>query len=267
MRNKIRHDSPLYQYDPQALWYIINSCLGTSPRQLVSTFYAAGGPGGRYDPEDFMEYLDRTYKDPNTASRAAEELRRMRQQDRVPFASFLPRFEQALSNAGGASWPDTAKITFLKGAINTELARSLVVAKLPEDYSSWVQEIQRIASNLENLHDGERAESWRRPRGRHDKAVPTTRVDADGDVMMAKLNSKPARQRQNRRKSSSPSQEDLRTCYQCGQEGHLARGCLSKGKINTPRRERRIARTAPRERSRSATPSTEASDNERQLKD
>jgi hypothetical protein len=261
MRNKIRHDAPIYQYDPRALWYIINSCLDTSPRQLVSTFYAAGGPEGRHNPEDFMEYLDRTYKDPNAAIRATDELRRMRQREGVPFTTFLPKFEQVLSDAGGAAWADSAKIAFLKGAINKQLARSVVLVKMPDDYNGWVVELQRIASGIENLQRSDEATRPRRTSHQQYYTTPLRATDADGDIKMAKVDHRPAKRQQPHRESSLSSGDDMRTCHRCGQAGHLARGCLSK------RKEQRIARTTPRERSRSVTPPTEESDSERRSKD
>ncbi|KAK2729295.1 pol-like protein [Colletotrichum kahawae] len=48
------------------IWYYINSCLNHRPQQVVATFYVAGGPGGLYNPQEFLSYLDRTYKDLNT---------------------------------------------------------------------------------------------------------------------------------------------------------------------------------------------------------
>ncbi|KJZ68106.1 hypothetical protein HIM_12505 [Hirsutella minnesotensis 3608] len=63
--------------------------LGEKPQQVVATFYAAGGPGGSYDPQEFMRYLDRTYQDSNIQSRAAATLRTMRQREDQPLATFL----------------------------------------------------------------------------------------------------------------------------------------------------------------------------------
>ncbi|KAK2753023.1 pol-like protein [Colletotrichum kahawae] len=61
-------------YD-EDIWYYINSCLNRRPQQVVATFYAAGGPGGLYNPQEFLSYLDRTYKDLYTYDQAALTLR------------------------------------------------------------------------------------------------------------------------------------------------------------------------------------------------
>ena len=67
----------------------------------MATFVAAGGPGSRYEAAAFMEYLDRTYKDQAIQSKAAAELGRLHQKDNTTLASFLPKFERVLSEAGG----------------------------------------------------------------------------------------------------------------------------------------------------------------------
>ena len=77
MRDKITLDASFFPNN-RDLWYLINSCLEEKVQQVVATFYVHGGHNSRYDPEDFMKYLDRTYQDPNIQSRAAMSLRSLR---------------------------------------------------------------------------------------------------------------------------------------------------------------------------------------------
>ena len=112
MRNKIELDADLYDGNHKRLWYLINACLDTKPQKVVATFVAAGGPNGAHNPDDFMAYLDRNYKDTGAPIRAANELRTLRQRDDQSLAGFLPKFEQKLAEAGGADWADQAKIIF-----------------------------------------------------------------------------------------------------------------------------------------------------------
>ncbi|KAH9242407.1 hypothetical protein K456DRAFT_44272, partial [Colletotrichum gloeosporioides 23] len=72
------------------VWYYINSRLNVNPQQVIATFYAARDPKGKQDSSKFMRYLDHTYKDPSTTSRAAAMLQTIRQQDNQSLASFLP---------------------------------------------------------------------------------------------------------------------------------------------------------------------------------
>ena len=64
MRNKIRLDKRFFGGN-EDIWYYINARLDYGPQQVVATFYAAGGPGGLYNPQEFLGYLDQIYKDLN----------------------------------------------------------------------------------------------------------------------------------------------------------------------------------------------------------
>ena len=225
MRMKIQRDATFYPA-AEDMWYLINSCLDTAPAQTVATFVAAGGPGGRYEPTAFMDYLDRTYKDHAAQSRAAAELGRLRQRDTATLASFLPKFERVLSEAGGSEWADNAKITFLKNALNPQLRRSLATAKLPTDYGAWLADIQEIAAQIESL---------KRPIKQYHSSkelpAPSPR-DHEGDIQMA--NSRKSQHRKDKKKAhhkepNESSQEDsdrgAPKCYSCGKKGHIARYC------------------------------------------
>lgn len=74
MKNKIEIDGRFYDSNKE-LWYLNNSCLGETPRLVVATYYAAGGPGGLYDPAEFLRYLDRTYLDSDFQAAAAATLK------------------------------------------------------------------------------------------------------------------------------------------------------------------------------------------------
>jgi hypothetical protein len=44
---------------------------------MVVAFYESGGPGGAYNPTDFLRYLTSTYEDPNVAQHALNNLDEM----------------------------------------------------------------------------------------------------------------------------------------------------------------------------------------------
>ncbi|KJZ70649.1 hypothetical protein HIM_09969 [Hirsutella minnesotensis 3608] len=226
MRDKLELDAHYYNGNRE-LWYLINSCLGEKPQQVVATFYAAGGPGSAYDPQEFMRYLDRTYQDSNIQSRAAATLRTMRQRDDQTLASFLPRFEQALAEAGGAEWPDNAKIVFLENAISKRLQESLVTAVLPEDYQGWLARLQEIAGRLERLQSGKYLPST----GRSFPELPKERVrerpeDSDGDVSMTDVNR--TGRESNGRRHLNQKHKDKRRCFRCGRADHVIADCPAK---------------------------------------
>jgi hypothetical protein len=226
MRDKLELDAHYFNGNRE-LWYLINSCLGEKPQQVVATFYAAGGPGGAYDPQEFMRYLDRTYQDSNIQSRAAATLRTMRQREDQTLASFLPRFEQALAEAGGAEWPDNAKIVFLENAINRQLQESLVTAVLPDDYQGWLTRLQEIAGRLERLKSGNQPSSTEQspPEPPKDK-VKGRREDSDGDIPMTDVNR--ASREKNERRNLGPKHKDKRRCFRCGRTDHIIADCPAK---------------------------------------
>ncbi|KAM4061816.1 pol-like protein [Hirsutella rhossiliensis] len=223
MRDKLDLDAHYYS-GSRELWYLINSCLDERPQQVVATFYAAGGPGGSYDPQEFMRYLDRTYQDSNIQSRAAATLRTMRQREDQPLASFLPRFEQALAEAGGADWPDSAKIVFLENAINARLQESLVTAVLPDDYQGWLARVQEIAGRLERLKPGRQPTSTERTPQQLPRQRPKEEPeDPDGDVKMTDINRIGHESKGRRHVDKKP--KDERRCYRCGRTDHLIVDC------------------------------------------
>ncbi|MGH3956956.1 MAG: hypothetical protein ACRDTI_23265, partial [Mycobacterium sp.] len=122
----------------RAQWYGINQCLGDKPRRVVATFYAAGGSQGSYNPDDFLNYLELSYGDPNQASKATMRLRTIKQGERQSFSAFLPTFEQTLAEAGGSNWADAAKLTLLNSALHDNLRRALVAVDLLTSYTEWI---------------------------------------------------------------------------------------------------------------------------------
>lgn len=255
MRDKLELDAHYYNGN-RDLWYLINSCLEEKPQQVVATFYAAGGPGGNFDPHEFMRYLDRTYKDSNIQSRAATSLRTLRQHEDQSLATFLPRFEQALAEAGGGDWPDSAKIVFLENALSSQLQRCLVTAHLPTVYQEWLSRVQEIAGKLEKLEPRggsapkeEKARSEGHQHGQH------LSQDQDGDTKMAGVN-------KTAEKPGVPQQQ--RRCYRCGRTGHFVASCPAQVVFpeNQKNGKAKVGRASKPKTSDSSEPTSETSEDE-----
>jgi hypothetical protein len=211
----------------KAQWYGINQCLGEKPKRVVATFYAAGGPLGQYNPEEFLKYLELSYGDPNQASKAAARLRTIKQGERQSFAAFLPTFEQTLAEAGGSDWADAAKLTLLDSAINDNLRRALVSVDLPEDYSSWIQQVIRVSYRLEAISTG--PSKWARYQNTGSPSKDTQQ-DNDGDVQMSGVMAMTTESRKSQRARWVPEEEiqkrrQERRCFRCGASAHMVSGC------------------------------------------
>ena len=258
MRNKLEIDACFLQSNREC-WYLIYASLDEKPQQVVATFYEVAGADCNHDPEIFMQYLDRTYRDKDQGARAASSLRTLRQRETQTFAAFLPKFEQTLADAQGGLWPDTAKITFLEGAISSRLARGLVAADLPSTYPAWVQKVETMAARLERLDRYHPAEDSARSNSRRNKEGRES-LDRDGDTRMAEVRkAKKERKKMETSSDSNASEEDIRDrreCYRCGKKGHLQARCPKKKKKTLPT-EKMIARAKKAPSTESTTDSQE----------
>ena len=189
---------------------------------MVATYYKKGGPDENRDPVAFMQYLDQCYADTNEQSRSANTLRTLRQHDDQSLASFLPRFEKILAQAGGAAWPDSAKITFLDGALSQRLRSNLVAAVLPDEYHGWVSRVQEIAGRLEGLDKAQRSSGNRGWKSKKSN-------DNDGDIAMGGMNKVGNKQRGGGGSGGGRQRPgpDNRRCFRCQEPGHFAAACTA----------------------------------------
>jgi hypothetical protein len=211
--NKIRIDAASIG-PPTNQFAYINSRLEGAAAQMCLTFVDMTAWTEDATPDNFISYLDRSYSDPNRELRASQRLRTMKQGD-VSFSSFLPRFERALAEAGGSSWADKAKITFLEGTLNKELLNALVGRDAPQEYGSYVSKILNIDGQLQAV----RRTAFRstRPSQRQDnmdwEPTETTRIAAN---------------RQNLPRLTAEERARCQAqglCFRCRQKGHRAQEC------------------------------------------
>jgi hypothetical protein len=219
MKNKLRVDGRVIGNETDQFAYIY-ARLGGAPQQMTIAYVEAGGRGGNSDPEQYLQYLEECYGDPNAKARALDKLRSLRQKDNESFAALIPRFEKELADSGGATWPEEVKISYLEGALSQELRLATVyAAPTRTTYAEWVQSLQRLSSGLECVGKRDVIRSSGGTRGGRSR-------DSDGDTKMADVNRAGQRPKDRRKADATPKKE--RRCFRCGRTGHVIVDCPAK---------------------------------------
>ena len=97
------------------------------------------------DATTFVRHLDSVYIDPNAVACALNRLQAMKQ-GRKSFATFLPKFEKELGESQLTMVPDMVKIGYLRGALNTEMQRTMIGPVTYTDYGGFVQALLAMGS-------------------------------------------------------------------------------------------------------------------------
>ena len=116
MTTKLRVDK-LAIGNPINHFAYIESRLEDNAAKMVLAFVEEARLNKKEDPDAFMTYMDNIYGDSNAEERANNKLNTMFQ-GKEAFATFLPKFERTLAEAGGSQWSDHVKINTLKQILN-----------------------------------------------------------------------------------------------------------------------------------------------------
>jgi hypothetical protein len=220
MISKLNIDGPAIGGTREQFAYI-ESRLGGTAAKTVLAFMKAARANGTNTPDNFLTYMENIYGDPNSAEHANNRLNSMTQGNEA-FATFLPKFEQTLAEAGGSEWADQIKINNLKRVLSQELRTSLVyIPKHPEVYDDFVKTLQTLASRLAAL----------KPRA---KKITTTSITTNSDTMdwepsINKVHTPVSGNEQKRAQwVSKDVLEERRSnnkCLRCGGNGHFVSSC------------------------------------------
>jgi hypothetical protein len=199
----------------------IESRLGGTAAKTVLAFVKGARANGTNTPGNFLAYMENIYGDPNSAEHANNRLNSMTQGNEA-FATFLPKFEQTLAEAGGNEWADQIKINNLKRVLSQELRTSLVyIPEHPGGYDDFVRTLQTLASRLAAL----------KPRA---KRITTTSATTNNDAMdwepsvnkvQTPVSSNEQKRAQWVSKDVLEERRSSNKCLRCGGSGHFVSSC------------------------------------------
>jgi hypothetical protein len=228
MKSKVEIDGEAFESD-RAIFAYIYSRLEKTAQSMASAYYAQGGADHRYNPDQFLGYLEGCYGDPNAKAQALARLRVIRQKGHESFAAFLPKFEKELAESGGASWNDEVRINYLDGALNDTLRDALIsVVSIPGAYADYTRLLLEIGSRLDSRNHQKRREETRRRPTTPDQTRPKSPVTPKGDKMEwepTKVNRSIVPEKNKKKKKREDHQKEERRCYKCDKTGHLIKNC------------------------------------------
>ncbi|KJZ68122.1 hypothetical protein HIM_12487 [Hirsutella minnesotensis 3608] len=254
MKAKLALDRKAFGNEVELFAYVYARLEGTA-QNMAAAYYEQGGADGARSPEQFLDYLNRRYGDPNAKSRALDRLRALKQKPDESFANFFPKFEKELADSGGGAWDDAVQINYLEGALNSKLKDRLVsVTDLPVDFNQYAELLLTIGSRLDSLSFQERQQT-REQRAKKEYGRPVESSEPRQKSITSKLPTAPAPAfddqmdwepvRSNRLAGGDKSMErkqfvplEERTCFGCGKLGHIAVNCSKNQQQQRKTKER-----------------------------
>ncbi|CEJ95269.1 hypothetical protein VHEMI10758 [[Torrubiella] hemipterigena] len=150
MRAKLTLDYAVFINDQERFVYVYARLEGTA-QNMAAAYFEQGVISQTQTADQFLDYLNRRYGDPNAKARAQDRLRSLRQKPDESFATFLPKFEKELADSGGGSWNNEVQINYLEGALNNRLRDKLIsVIGIPTDFNSYTELLLTISSRMDS---------------------------------------------------------------------------------------------------------------------
>jgi hypothetical protein len=232
--------------DSVRFWYA-HSRLGGSALNQITPWVAAlvktQSEPDKDSLQGLMHQLSNAYEDPEDAERAVRKLNSLRQ-DKRPFGKYLATFERTLLEAGGLTWDDAVKKSMLAKGLSIETQKALVATPIPAKYTAYCSLLHTVSHNLESLRTKEKTEWSARTTERQGPAEETTPMDWEPTNAQTVSTKARTKSRDKEKKAS----KFRGRCYNCQQEGHIARDC-PKDSEDEPQRK---SKAAPANRTKKA---------------
>jgi hypothetical protein len=209
----------------------IGARLDETPAKMVSAYVEKRTNDSTEDPTHFMTYLNSIYGDTNTKEYAVNKLNTM-SQGKEAFATFLPKFETTLADAGGGEWTDEVRINTLKRTLNQEMRKSFIyMPAQPKEYSAFIESMHTLASRLAAF-DREYREHRKPTAPTTNKPTPAGPVadEMDWQPSTRKAQVPPDSQGERKRaqwvsKDTLEKRKNNNLCLRCGGKNHFISSC------------------------------------------
>lgn len=226
--HKLRKDGPAIGNTFDQFMYIYARLDGEAAKMVSTTARMLSESETGHGP-NFLEYLNSVFGDPNKKARAQQQLYNLRQKEKEPFASFLPRFETILATAGWSHYDDEQKISLLKNALSKEIRTALIGRTMPGTWAECISFILTISSEIAALNQQFRQFPQQQPKLNH-SSNPTT-YPSNMDWEPVRTTTAATQEIGTGKRATWVKKETLAfrkkkgLCVRCGNRGHITPKC------------------------------------------
>lgn len=200
-----------------------NQLRGEASRQLQPWVQTIMGLP-EMNPQELIRQLRLSFGDPHCKEKAKRSLHKLHQGKRS-FMEYFTEYRKLLLEAGGSSWPDEMKKSFLENGLSMDLQRHMVSRSTGnESFEEYCNELKQTSDRLEafNLRNN----NWRKPMSAF--VQPRNNPEAmDWEPTTLRTNQSQVQGR--RAKWVAKEVLDYRKssglCLRCGNTGHRIANC------------------------------------------
>ena len=209
----------------EAKFYALHNRLrGEAARQLqpwVQTMVESGKPS----TGALIEQLRGIFGDPHKAEKARRRIHNLRQLNRS-FMDYYVEFQKLVLDAGGSTWPDQVKVSYLEAGLSKELLQQTITTDKDQgSFEEYVGELKRVSDKMEAYRIRSKSSTYGggyayRPSGGNQRQGDAMDWEPTGPAKAAE-----ARRAKWVSKEEIEKRKAERRCYRCGGNDHQQRYC------------------------------------------